>query len=92
MAYTGVQTLNTELGSPRENGYSESFTDKLRDESPNAVILHTLEEARVMIERWRQNQNTVKPHRALGYRPPAPEALLPPIKAASLPMWALLTS
>jgi transposase InsO family protein len=34
----------------------------------------TLFEAKVLIERWRQHYNTIRPHSALGYRPPAPEA------------------
>jgi hypothetical protein len=29
----------------------------------------------VLIERWRIEYNTVPPHSALGYRPPAPEAI-----------------
>jgi putative transposase len=31
----------------------------------------------VLIERWRKHHNTVRPHSALGYRPPAPEVVLP---------------
>jgi transposase InsO family protein len=34
-------------------------------------------EAEVLIERWRRHDNTIRPHSALGYRPPAPEAILP---------------
>ena len=37
----------------------------------------TLMEAKVLIERWRREYNTVRPHSALGYRPPAPEAVRP---------------
>ena len=37
-----------------------------------------LREAQVIIERWRQEYNTFMPHSSLEYRPPAPEALLPP--------------
>jgi len=37
----------------------------------------TLLEAKVLIERWRQHYNTLRPHSALGYRPPAPEARQP---------------
>ncbi|MBX6747147.1 MAG: transposase, partial [Acetobacteraceae bacterium] len=33
--------------------------------------------AEVLIERWRRHYNTARPHSALGYRPPAPEAILP---------------
>jgi hypothetical protein len=30
-----------------------------------------------MIESWRRHYNTVRPHGALGYRPPAPEVFMP---------------
>lgn len=72
-----VQTLYIEPGSPWENGYNESFNGKLRDELLNGEIFYTLKEAQVMIERWRHHYNTIRPHSALGYRPPAPEAILP---------------
>jgi hypothetical protein len=62
----------------RENGYNESFNSKLRDELLNGEIFPTLREAQVLIERWRRHYNTVRPHSSLGYRPPAPETILPP--------------
>ena len=73
----GVKTLYIEPGSPWENGYNESFNGKLRDELLNGEIFYTLKEAQILIERWRQEYNTVRPHSALGYRPPAPEAIRP---------------
>ena len=72
----GVKTLFIEPGSPWENGYIESFNGKLRDELLNREIFTTLEEAKVLIEQWRRNYNQVRPHSALGYQPPAPEAIL----------------
>jgi putative transposase len=80
-----VQTLYIEPGSPWENGYNESFNGKLRDELLNGEIFYTLREAQVMIERWRQHYNTIRPHSALGYRPPAPEAILPPLRGRVTP-------
>ena len=62
-------------GSPWENGYNESFNGKLRDELLNGEIFYTLKEAQILIERWRWEYNTVRPHSALRYRPPAPEAI-----------------
>ena len=47
---------------------------KLRDELLDREIFFTLQEAQVLIERRRQHDNGVRPHSALGYRPPAPEA------------------
>jgi putative transposase len=76
LAKVGVRTLFIEPGSPWENGYVESFNGKLRDELLNGEIFYTLREAKVLIERWREHYNRVRPHSALGYRPPAPEAIL----------------
>ncbi len=75
LSRVGVETLYIEPGSPWENGYNESFNGKLRDELLNGEILYTLKEAKVLIEQWRHHYNTVRPHSALGYRPPAPEAI-----------------
>ena len=72
----GVKTLFIERGSPWENGYIESFNGKLRDELLNQEIFTTLEEARVLVDQWRREYNQLRPHSALGYRPPAPEAIL----------------
>ncbi len=72
----GVKTLFIEPGSPWENGYIESFNGKFRDELLDREIFTTLEEARILIEQWRKEYNQVRPHSALGYRPPAPEAKL----------------
>jgi len=69
----GVKTLFIEPGSPWENGYIESFNGKLRDELLNREIFTTLTEAKILIEQWRKEYNQVRPHSALGYRPPAPE-------------------
>lgn len=55
--------------------YVESFNGKLRDELPNGEIFYTLQEAKVLIEQWRQHYNRFRPHSALDYRPPAPEAI-----------------
>lgn len=71
----GVGTLFIEPGSPWENGYNESFNGKLRDELLDREIFYTLKEAKILIEQWRQEYNTIRPHSSLGYRPPAPEAV-----------------
>ena len=44
--------------------------------TPEGETFYTLTEARVLIERWRRHYNTVRPHSALGYRPPAPAATM----------------
>ena len=87
LGQVGVKTLFIEPGSPWENGYNESFNGKLRDELLDREIFCTLHEARVLIERWRCHYNTVRPHSALGYRPPAPQTILPrPAGAAYAPL------
>jgi hypothetical protein len=44
----------------------------------NREIFYTLKEAQIITEGWRQEYNTFRPHSSLGYRPPAPETVLPP--------------
>ena len=80
----GAKTLFIEPGSPWENGYIESFNGRLRDELLNREIFYTLQEAKIIIERWRKEYNTIRPHSSLNYRPPAPEAVLMPIQASPL--------
>ena len=57
----GVKTLYIEPGSPWENGYIESFNGKLRDEVLNREIFDTLYEAKVLVERWRNEYNHKRP-------------------------------
>ena len=84
----GVKTLYIEPGSPWENGYVESFNGKLQDELLAREVFDTLFEAKVLIERWRKNYNTVRPHSSLGYRPPAPESRRPCPLASATPQQA----
>jgi putative transposase len=81
----GVTTLFIEPGSPWENGYVESFNGKLRDELLAREQFDTLLEAKVLIERWRREYNTRRPHSSLGHRPPAPEAIEPSSFASATP-------
>jgi len=62
----GVKTLFIEPGSPWENGFIESFNGQLRDELLNREVFDTLLEAKVLIERWRVHDNTVRLHSSLG--------------------------
>ena len=80
-----MTTLFIEPGSPWENGYVESFNGKLRDELLAREQFDTLLEAKVLIERWRREYNTRRPHSSLGYRPPAPEAIEPRSFASATP-------
>jgi len=73
----GAKTAFIAPGSPWENGYCESFNARFRDELLNGEIFYSLREAQIIIESWRKNYNTKRPHSALGYGPPAPEAIIP---------------
>jgi transposase InsO family protein len=86
IAAVGAKTAYIEPGSPWENGYCESFNSKLRDELLNGEIFLSLAEAQVLIEAWRRHYNTVRPHNSLGYRPPAPETIVP--RNGSIVPWA----
>ena len=76
IAAVGAKTAYIEPGSPWENGYCESFNGRFRDELLNGEVFYTLREAQIIIEKWRKHYNTKRPHSALGYRPPAPEAII----------------
>jgi transposase InsO family protein len=61
---------------------NQPLTDDLVRLLPKAELLareifYTMKEARTLIEWWRSHFNTFRPHSSLGYRPPAPKAILP---------------
>jgi len=66
-------THSTSNQAAQENGYRESFNGKLRDELLNGETFYSLKEVQIVIEQWRKHSNTVRPHSALNYRPPAPQ-------------------
>lgn len=76
-----VGPLFIQPGSPWENGYCESFNGKMRYEFLDGEIFYSLFEAKVLIERWRQHYNCVRPHSSLGGKPPAPETFQPKLTA-----------
>ncbi len=77
IAFVGAKTAYIEPRSSWENGYCESFNARFRDELLIGKIFYTVKDARVVIEEWRPHYNTVRPHSALGRKPPAPEAMIP---------------
>ena len=77
IAAVGAKTAYIEPGAPWENGYCEGFNARFRDEFLNGEMFYTLREAQILIEQWRIHYNTVRPHSSLGYRPPAPESIVP---------------
>ena len=66
----GTKSLFIDPGSPWQNGKWESFNGKFRDECLNTQWFRTLKEAKVLIEMWRKEYNSFRPHRALDYATP----------------------
>ena len=58
-------------GKPQQNGFVESFNGRLRDECLNEHLFPSLAAARRIIEAWRTDYNTVRPHSSLGGMAPA---------------------
>jgi len=79
----GVITTFIAPGSPWENGFCESFNSRMRNEFLNAELFGNLYEATVLTNRWVRHYNTVRPHSALGYKPPAPESRIQKILSLS---------
>jgi putative transposase len=68
--FSGAGTSYIDPGSPWQNPYVESFGGRLRDELLAVEAFTTLLEAQVLVEDWRIEYNTVRPHSALGYLTP----------------------
>ena len=66
----GVKLAFIRPGKPVENAYIESFNGRFRDECLNENWFLTLVHARDIIESWRIDYNTVRPHSSLGYLTP----------------------
>jgi putative transposase len=62
-------------GKPMQNGFVESFNGRMRDEFLNETLLRNLADARDLIAAWVTDDNTARPHSALGYQTPAGFAL-----------------
>ena len=66
----GVALHFIDPGKPAQNAFIESFNGKFRDEGLNQSWYTSLEDAQQIIEAWRTDYNTVRPHRNLGYQTP----------------------
>jgi putative transposase len=66
----GVGLHFIEPGRPSQNGHMESFNGRLRDECLNENWFLGLDDARRIIEEWRNDYNENRPHSALNYRTP----------------------
>jgi putative transposase len=67
----GVQLEFSRPGKPTDNAFVESFNGRVRDECLNQHWFASLEEVRTIVEGWRIEYNTERPHRALGQQTPA---------------------
>ena len=61
----GVELRFIQPGKPVQNAYVESFNGKMRDECLNEHWFFSLDEARQVIEDWRQDYNQFRPHSSL---------------------------
>ena len=71
LTHAGVKTLFVAPGNPWENGYVESFSEKLRDELLNRELFLQIDELRYVVERWWMDYNHYRPHSSLDYMSPA---------------------
>jgi putative transposase len=67
----GIETALIDPGKPWQNGATESFNGKFRDECLSLEWFRSRAEAKVVIETWRRHYNEVRPHSSLGYLTPA---------------------
>jgi transposase InsO family protein len=67
----GTATRYIEPGSPWENPFVESFNGRARDELLNIEEFASLLEAQMLVEAWRVEYNTYRPHSSLGGLTPA---------------------
>ena len=63
---TGVEWHYIAPGKPTQNAFVESFNGCFRDECLNEHLFDSLSHARSLIEAWRVDYNTVRPHTSLG--------------------------
>ena len=66
----GIKTALIDPGKPWQNGATESFNGKFRDECLSLEWFRSRAEAKVVIETWRQHFNAVRPHSSLSYLTP----------------------
>ena len=91
-AYLNGVTLDfSRPGKPTDNPFIEAFNGRLRAECLNQHWFLSLDDAQEKLEAWRVDYNQVRPHSALGYRPPAGQAMAAAALAAGCaPCWAPL--
>ena len=71
LADNRIDTALIDPGKPWQNGTSESFNGKFRDECLSVEWFRTRAEAKILIESWRHHYNAVRPHMSLNYLTPS---------------------
>jgi putative transposase len=62
---SGVEWQYIAPGKPQQNAFIESFNGRLRDECLNETLFTSLHHARQVLEAWRTDYNSIRPHSAL---------------------------
>jgi len=73
-AEAGIEWHYIDPGKPMQNAFVESFNGRLRDEFLNETLFTSLMQARLALEEWRRDYNTVRPHSRIGWLTPAVHA------------------
>jgi putative transposase len=68
--HRGVVLDSSRPGKPTDNSFIESFNGKFRAECLNTHWFMNLDDARSKMEEWRRDYNEVRPHSAIGNKPP----------------------
>ena len=62
----GVEWHDIAPGKPQQNGFVESLNGRLRDECLNKHLFRSLPHARRIVDEWRNDYNSCRPHTSLG--------------------------
>lgn len=67
----GVKLAFSRPGTPTDTPFIEAFNGRVRQECLDQQWVYSLEEARICLEEWRRDYNTIRPHTELGNQTPA---------------------
>jgi transposase InsO family protein len=70
LADYGVQPIFIEKGKPQQNPFVERFNGTMRRDLLNVEEINTVTEARVLVDRFNDEYNMIRPHRGLGMMTP----------------------
>ncbi len=76
MQSSNGQTITKSLGTtspgkPVQNAFAEPFIGRLRNKLLNETLFRSLPLTRAVLEAWRADYNTNRPHSRLGWMSPA---------------------